>query len=60
MDGRLDCETRQNAGLQKKEKIQKRQALSLQCVDLRTCIQAQIMRMTDGQMDGKLGQINYD
>jgi hypothetical protein len=60
MDGRLDGETRQNAGLQKKEKIQRRQALSIQCIDLRTCIQTQMRRMTDGQIDGKLGQINYD
>jgi hypothetical protein len=60
MDGRLDGETRQNEGLQKTEKIQKRQVLSIQCVDLRACIQTETIKMTDGQMDGELGQILYE
>jgi hypothetical protein len=60
MDGRLEGETKQNERLQKKEKIQKREVLSIKCAYLRTCIQTQTIRLTDGQMDGELGQINCD
>jgi hypothetical protein len=60
MDGRLDGETRQNEGLQKKERIQKRQVLSTKRVDLRTCMQRQTIRIMDGQTDRELGQINYE
>jgi len=55
----MDGKTKQNR-LQNEKKMQKRQIVSIQRVDLRICVQTQTIRIMDGRMDGELGQINYD